>query len=476
MWSRRDQLQARQFLRRRFTSAVLVADANHPESPARPSTAATITGVVVTLLLLAGAGVYGVLRSGSATQWRAGGQVIVERETGAQFVLDDGGRLHPVLNYTSARLFLGAADARTTVVSRASLARAPRGLPLGIDGAPEAIPPATQLIRGPWAVCSEVSLEPGTATAPRVTAAFGLDVAGTRLGPGAALLVAVAGTGSRYLVTDGHRFLLPSAEAAQALGYGSAEPYLPVGLAWVNALPAGPDLRFITVPDDGAAGPVIGGTAVRVGQVFQARQLNGNVQYFVALATGLDRITQTEAQLIVARPGAAAGGQVVPLSAGQLAAAPVRRPELVDRGYPDSLPQPRRLRGSTVAACATATGYRDGVATTVVDLRASAPRGVPVRTGTGAGAADAAGRLADAVVLTPGRAAVVVPSLSAGANSGALYLVTDQGVRYPVPSLEVLSQLGLGGVTPTPVPAAMLELLPVGPRLDPADPQLHPPG
>ncbi len=37
MWSRRDQLQAYQFLRRRLVSAVLVGDANHPESPSKRS-------------------------------------------------------------------------------------------------------------------------------------------------------------------------------------------------------------------------------------------------------------------------------------------------------------------------------------------------------------------------------------------------------------------------------------------------------
>jgi hypothetical protein len=52
------------------------------------------------------------------------------------------------------------------------------------------------------------------------------------------------------------------------------------------------------------------------------------------------------------------------------------------------------------------------------------------------------------------------------ADTGAIWLVTDQGLRYGVPTLEVARALGLGDVT-TPAPESILDLLPIGPELNP---------
>jgi hypothetical protein len=53
------------------------------------------------------------------------------------------------------------------------------------------------------------------------------------------------------------------------------------------------------------------------------------------------------------------------------------------------------------------------------------------------------------------------------APSGVHYLVTDLGVRYPVPAVDVLAVLGLGGAVPVRVPAEVMALLPLGPALYP---------
>jgi hypothetical protein len=73
-----------------------------------------------------------------------------------------------------------------------------------------------------------------------------------------------------------------------------------------------------------------------------------------------------------------------------------------------------------------------------------------------------------AVVVPPGRGAVVESLAAPGSPNGALALVTDQGVRYPVPSTEVLATLGYAGVRPQRLPAALVALIPAGPALDPA--------
>jgi len=72
------------------------------------------------------------------------------------------------------------------------------------------------------------------------------------------------------------------------------------------------------------------------------------------------------------------------------------------------------------------------------------------------------------VVVRPGSAAVVAAVSAPGATPGGISLVTDVGVRYSIPSAEVLTALGYGSVTPVPVPADLLALVPSGPALDPA--------
>jgi type VII secretion protein EccB len=71
------------------------------------------------------------------------------------------------------------------------------------------------------------------------------------------------------------------------------------------------------------------------------------------------------------------------------------------------------------------------------------------------------------VSVRPGSAAVVAAVSAPGAALGAIYLVTDVGERYRVPSADVLAALGYGSVTPVPVPADLLSLVPSGPALDP---------
>ncbi|HET9118215.1 MAG TPA: type VII secretion protein EccB [Pseudonocardiaceae bacterium] len=79
----------------------------------------------------------------------------------------------------------------------------------------------------------------------------------------------------------------------------------------------------------------------------------------------------------------------------------------------------------------------------------------------------ATGQTADFAFLPPGKGALargVVPGQRP--DTGAIWLVTAQGFRYGVPSSEVARALGLGEVT-SPAPESILNLLPIGPTLDP---------
>src|SRR6266540_2016753 len=117
MWTQRDQLSAYQFLRRRSVSALQTGDANHPVSPSRRVVLTGALGAAAALLIAAGFGVYGALRPGASDSWREPGRVVIEKETGASYVLGSDGLLHPVSNYASARLLAGGDGTATATVS-----------------------------------------------------------------------------------------------------------------------------------------------------------------------------------------------------------------------------------------------------------------------------------------------------------------------------------------------------------------------
>ncbi|GAA0917833.1 hypothetical protein GCM10009558_028250 [Virgisporangium aurantiacum] len=121
----------------RVVSAVAAHESNPSRPPGRRAGLALLAGVLAAALGLAGFAVWGLLQPGGSTKWRSGTAVIVEKESGAKFVYLDG-VLHPVVNYASALLIVGAA--RTIAVARRSLAGAARGPLLGIPGAPHAVP------------------------------------------------------------------------------------------------------------------------------------------------------------------------------------------------------------------------------------------------------------------------------------------------------------------------------------------------
>src|SRR5262249_49934400 len=147
------QLQAYQFLRRRLISALQRGDANHHQAPSRRLVICIFAGVGIMALFGAGFAIWGVLRPGNSRTWDRPGQVIIEKESGATYVIGADSLLHPVINYTSAMLLAGGHSTAVTVSAR-SLSGVARGQPLGIQGAPTSLPAADALMSSSeWTVC-----------------------------------------------------------------------------------------------------------------------------------------------------------------------------------------------------------------------------------------------------------------------------------------------------------------------------------
>ncbi len=449
MASRQDQLHSHQFTVQRVVSALVMRDTDPERSPFRRTAGATLAGVLVAVLALAGVAVYGVLAPGGGTGWRDGSAVIVERESGARYVYL-GGALHPVPNYASALLVIGSPQAHPVTVAHASLDGVPRGAPLGIPGAPDPLPDHDRLLGAPWALCSARFSDGPPQSVLYVGRAPG---SGVELPDGTGLLAATP-DGTGYLIWRHHRYRV-SRFALGALAWG-AEPLTPVAPAFVNSLAAAPDLAAPALP--GVAGGPSKVPGARVGQVVVETVPGGAKQYAVAVTDGLAAVSELQAALLLAKSGTGQKELSPADFAADLTAAP-----LIPTGPlapPATRPELARPHLADRGLCVTVGGTRD---TLTYDVSVSPD--VPRAPSVSAGAVPAI--QADRVVVEPGRGAIVSAQPSADAP-GTASIVSELGIRYPVPGADVLAMLGYDGINPVPMPSGLVALLPVGPALDPA--------
>jgi type VII secretion protein EccB len=465
MASRQDQLHSHQFMVQRVVSAVVLHETDPVQSPFRRAAGATLAGVLVAALALAAVAVYGVLAPGDGSNWRDPGAVVVERGSGARYVLLDG-KLHPVSNYASALLILagesgaqstGDGRVRTVTVSRATLATVPRGAPLGITSAPDALPAPDQLLGLPWTLCSAQPAGAGgvAAAVESVLYVGGGPGGGQPLGAGAGLLAQTPDRGL-FLFWQGHRYPIPDpAVVRAAFGWGGQQP-MRVAAAFANAVPQGPDLAPPAIPGTGKFSRKL--PQQRVGTVVVVATQGGSKQYAVVLPDGLAPISQVQADLLLSDPRQVAAlgrKRAASISQGDFSLAPAASLPATGTALPQATP---------VLAQPSATG---GVCARV-DAAGSPQITVDAAlTGAADALRTAGGALADRIVVPPGRGAVVEAAASPGASGGAICVLTDLGVRYPVPTADVLAMLGYGSVQPVRVPAGLVALVPAGRTLDP---------
>ncbi|WP_299531689.1 type VII secretion protein EccB [uncultured Streptomyces sp.] len=457
MQSRRDQVQAHMFVMGRLTSGMLRTDPDAPESPQGRTNRGIAMGIVVAVLLSAGAFVFGLLKPGTTDAWREAGSLVVDEDTGSSYLFQDG-RLRPVRNYASARLLAGA-DMKTVTVRSASLEGTPHGTPVGITGAPDSLPVAGKTDTGPWQVCQDPA---GGA----VTLAVGSGPAGAGLGAGEALVVA-GPDDAEYLVWRGSRLRLDGeGGAAKALGYGSA-PRATVGAAFLGALPSGPDLTAPQAPGLGEDGPVVDGEPTRIGQIFEVTVPGADGRYYQMRREGLAPVTATGAALALGDPsvrekayaGARAaatriGTDALPSGTGSAAA--------VDGQVPDVPPEPVAVAPGT-AVCAQVTASAAGTRVAVA-LVAAGSLG-PVAQAPPEGLLPACVPV-DRITVRPGGGALVHALGADGRDvGGTVYLVTDTGMKYRVSSSESLAALGHAAGAALRLPSTLLAMLPTGPDL-----------
>jgi type VII secretion protein EccB len=459
--SKRDQLHAYQFLVQRVISALVTRETDPEQPPFRRPVNAAFGGVAIAVIALAAVGVYGMLNPGGNTAWADGKSVVVEEETGTQYVYLDG-RLHPVANYTSALLALGD-HAETRSVSRNSLAGVPRGPRIGIPDAPDALPAADGLLGGGWTICSQPTPDLTGTVVPTSVLVVGQTMrGGVRLGDRAVLLD-VPETGDRYLLLRGYRHLISKPDAL-AVGLAlRGTPAVRVSPAVIESIPAGRPIAPIPVARMGEPARVVRAD-VLAGQLFAVSTSRG-VQYYLAEVGQLRPVTELQYDIQRAYQATAAaypgtGPAALPMGLIEAGGAPQVGVAPAKPGDPPSVRPDFVETDDAATVCLT---FEPGADVPGVTLSPAMPAVDPMtmtprRTPRGA-------VLADRVLVPAGRAAVVEAAPSADAPRGTFLVVTDQGVAHPLASPDVLAVLGYDGVEPVRMPAGLVARIPMGPGL-----------
>ncbi|WP_069170386.1 type VII secretion protein EccB [Streptomyces griseus] len=505
MASRRDELNAYTFAKKRTVAAFLQPSPTGTEEGAPRPLRAVVPSLVVGALIMAGFGAWGMFKPTAPKDWdKPGTKVIVGKKSTTRYVVLSTGKgkdrktlLHPVLNLASARLLLTPQQFDVVQVGDDILdaGKPPRGPILGIPYAPDRLPEAKDAGTAKrWAVC----VQPGGKGNSVQKAAFvfaerdnALTEGGKQLSGGQVLYVQGQDE-ARYLVdASGTKYRID--ESATDDGHltnalvGSRRPQ-PVTDDWLATLHEGSPLVFPRIPGTvGAPAHIEGQLSAeenKVGMVLRTRTGEGTA-FYVVLEGTVQPVSEFTAWLLINSP------QTAQLNLDS---------EARSVGLQDFVPDTRTFAGQAARWPAhkavqvnstTGSGSRDTVCSV---LRKVDDRGRTTLTtwaGTAYPAAINAG--GTSTYVTPGSGLLYTQVRGKQTRpDGSLFLVTDTGLRYAVQAngdsdaersdigagdqpeaqdgrpeaSQAQIRLGYEKVTPSLVPIAWSEFLSKGPRLD----------
>ena len=162
MATRKDQLDAFNFARRRMVANLVVPTATGSDEGAPRPVKTFASSIILSALAVVAVMVIGVFKPSAPNGWENG--LAVDSSTGAAYVTQNK-QLHAVYNITSARLILGKNFSKYDVPD-ATLngSDVTIGSPVGILGAPEDVPSASNMNLTQWSYCQYEEQANGAAT------------------------------------------------------------------------------------------------------------------------------------------------------------------------------------------------------------------------------------------------------------------------------------------------------------------------
>ncbi|MGE0214448.1 type VII secretion protein EccB [Mycolicibacterium sp.] len=440
----RHQVTGWRFVMRRIASGIALHDTRMLVDPLRTQSRSVLVGALILVTGVVGCFLFSLIRPSGAA---GTDPILADRDTAALY-LELGDQLHPVLNLTSARLIIGRPD-NPTLVKSTELDQFPRGNMLGIPGAPErmVVNPARD---ARWTVCD----------APEgVTVIAGPPTTG---GERAAALaddhaVLAQNDGRTWLLWDGKRSPVDLADRAVADGLGigvDAPAPQPISTGLFNAIPEAPPLAAPVIPGAGAPAELPTREQLPIGAVVVAYDADNTLRHYAVLPDGLQPITAVLAAILrntnsfgLAQPPRLDADEVarIPVADGiDTAAYPARRVTLVD----------------PAADPVTCLSWAKPEGAQIESLNLLSGAALPLADGQRTVELVSSGA-ADRVALTPGTGYFVD-------SAGALFWVSDTGVRYGIDGTDSVTALGLT-TDPLPIPWSVLSQFAAGPTLSRAD-------
>lgn len=500
MASRRDQLNAYTFAKRRMLASFVQSSPGGSEEDAPRPLQAVLPGAIVGVVVMAVFGAWGMFKPTAPQGWDDPGEkvIIASRSTTRYVVLKTGTKteLHPVLNMASAKLVLAAGKGDVVTVDESILdnGKIPHGVTIGIPYAPDRLPSDTEAGAAKrWVVCERPSAG-GTTIQKAAFVLASRDMGRTEGSKqklhGGEMLYVVAPNGTRYVVDaqgtaykvdSGDQLLLSTVVGADR------EPQR-VTQEWVETLHQGDPITFPKIPGiPGAAAGAPGqldARSNRVGMVLRA-PVNNKEQYYVVLPGRVAPVSDFVAELLLASE------DLVKL--GQAGHEQEVSPGAVDPGRGFGTGQKWPTEKSTAVNDASATnGGRNTICNV---LRAVDKNDGSTTLSTWAGTDFPAVLPTDSTsaYVTPGSGQLFRQFQGTETKAGGVFLVTDTGLRYALQSNSdsatddkgigtsakqrqqelndakiAQTRLGYANVDPAPVPAEWSTFLPTGPRLSEA--------
>lgn len=435
------------FLVRRMEHALVRGDTRMLDDPLRAQSLSFAAGILLAAVAVVVCAVLALVRpSGDLGD----APIVVARETGAMYVRIDG-TLHPAFNLASARLIAGTpADPR--IVSQRAIDSAPHGPQVGIPGAPQTISSRLTPEESSWTVCDDAR---GATSVIAGASADGV----AESGPGVLVTPRGGSAAVTFLLYDGRRARVDLRHPAvvRALRLDGVAPRQ-VSEALLSAIPEAPEIVPPRIPAVGTPGP---GTlhSRPVGTVVKVHRTDGGsaADYFVVLATGVQRVGEVAADLI-RYTDSRVGEQIPTVAPGVIGTVSV-----VDTLPVTTFPDHGGVTDAPVVCARWRADPQTGATyTTVLTGEAVPVTGRPVALAQ----ADGEGPAVDEASLPSGRSAFVrsVGLTGDGQSAGSMFLVTDSGVRFGISDQDAAASLGFTEQA-QPGPWPVLALLPQGPEL-----------
>ncbi|MEV0032752.1 type VII secretion protein EccB [Nocardia sp. NPDC050793] len=489
------QISGWRFLQRRIEHALVRRDVSMRDDPQQGRSTALMIGLALACVGVVGAAVLAFFKPAKLV---GNARIVSEKDSGALYVRL-GGRLHPALNLTSARLIVGAAE-NPVRVSREELAKYPRGPWVGIPGAPGQIVDSGDRDSS-WTVCDQAKpgapLDPATGLPSAALSPVRTTVIGGPLVVDGATVGELTGAAARLLRDDTTTWLvyrdsergvvrasvsLGNSAVTMALGIDSTAPVLAVSKGFINAIPEAPPLRVPDVPGAGEPVTLASGPEVAVGSVLTvpAIDIDRGAAYYLVSRSGVVRISSVVAAMV---RNASSQGTVSARTVGpDVIAANLRSGTWPGTASfptdPIRLVDPVRI-GVTCYRWARGSGDSASATVLLAGSRLPLPETALTQTVSLVTAPASRGATADAVYLprNTGRFVQVTGTEPDSPRRESLFWISDSGVRYGIDanpaerSDPTLTALNLRN--PVVAPWSIVSLFAVGPTLSQRDARIQ---